>query len=56
MKSKFIIECYDVLKCSWLPVMQYSTRKVAVFKYNQIKKVFPHLKYRLYEKTYLVLK
>lgn len=56
MKSVFIIEVYDCIRHCWSKVMQYSTKKVALFKYEQVKKCFPSLKYRMYELKYWRLK
>lgn len=53
MKSKYIIDVYDYCKHNWVKVMEYSTKKVALFKYEQVKKCFPTLKYRLYEQIFL---
>ncbi len=56
MKSKYIIEVYDLCKHNWIKIMQYSTKKIALFKYEQVKKCFPKLKYRMYELKYWRLK
>lgn len=49
MKKDYIIDVYDLEKHRWIQIMKYSTRKVALFKYEQVKRCFPKLKYRLYE-------
>lgn len=56
MESKFYIEVYDRIRHLWLPVCEYSTKKIALHKFNEVKKCFPTLKYRMYEKIYWRLK
>lgn len=45
----FIIEYFDITKCSWLICNKIKSRATALRNLESFKKLFPSVKYRLYE-------